>query len=227
MAETGATQADIARAVGIARPSVNAWLSGKTKHLEGAHLLRAAEFFGVDPEWLATGMGEMRRGAARHHVSKPTQWHDDKTVTVIPHMDVQAKGGDGGLAPADERVIGSIVVMNDWLRRQIPHITSRKNLVVIEAYGRSMEPTLKSGDLLIVDTGVREAKIDGIYILWRLNTPEPEIMVKRIQRMLDGSLMVRSDNRTEYDPEIVPAAQVPKMIKVLGRVVWIWAGREA
>ncbi|WP_313761166.1 helix-turn-helix domain-containing protein [Caballeronia sp. GaOx3] len=45
--------ADVARACGIASSSVSAWLSGKTKKIEGANLLAAAEYLGVNPKWLA------------------------------------------------------------------------------------------------------------------------------------------------------------------------------
>jgi transcriptional regulator with XRE-family HTH domain len=54
----GYTQAGLARACGIATPSVSDWLSGKTKRIEGENLLRAAKFLNVSPWWLATGEGE-------------------------------------------------------------------------------------------------------------------------------------------------------------------------
>ncbi|MBB5411877.1 transcriptional regulator with XRE-family HTH domain [Paraburkholderia sp. HC6.4b] len=52
--------ADLARACGIRPPSVSAWLSGKTKNIEGSNLLAAAELLHVNPWWLATGRGLMR-----------------------------------------------------------------------------------------------------------------------------------------------------------------------
>ncbi len=53
--------ADLARACRVRAPSVSDWLSGKTKKMEGANLLLAAEFLNVDPWWLATGEGHMDR----------------------------------------------------------------------------------------------------------------------------------------------------------------------
>lgn len=55
------SQASLARACGITAPSVNDWVSGKTKTIEGQNLLRAAEFLGVTPKWLATGRGPVRK----------------------------------------------------------------------------------------------------------------------------------------------------------------------
>lgn len=55
------SQAALARACGIKPPSVNDWISGKTKTIEGQNLLLAAEFLGVAPKWLATGRGPVRK----------------------------------------------------------------------------------------------------------------------------------------------------------------------
>ncbi|BBT40911.1 LexA family protein [Pseudomonas putida] len=57
------SQAALARACGIKPPSVNDWISGKTKTIEGQNLLLAAEFLGVLPKWLATGRGPIRKAA--------------------------------------------------------------------------------------------------------------------------------------------------------------------
>ncbi|AEJ02196.1 helix-turn-helix domain protein [Nitrosomonas sp. Is79A3] len=54
------TQKALADACGIQPPSVSEWLSGRTKNMEGANLLAAAKFLRVNPDWLATGKGEMR-----------------------------------------------------------------------------------------------------------------------------------------------------------------------
>lgn len=52
----------LARACGVASPSVTGWRTGKTKSLEGSHLLAAAKLLGVRAQWLANGTGAMREG---------------------------------------------------------------------------------------------------------------------------------------------------------------------
>ena len=52
------TQKALADACGIEAPSVNDWVSGKTKSINAEHLFPAAEFLGVEPYWLATGKGK-------------------------------------------------------------------------------------------------------------------------------------------------------------------------
>ena len=51
------TAVAIARHCAIAPPSVHGWLSGKSKTIEGANLVRTAELLRVNPKWLAEGVG--------------------------------------------------------------------------------------------------------------------------------------------------------------------------
>ena len=57
------TQSGMARACGISRASVNAWVSGKTESIDGKYLTTAATYLGVSPHWLATGEGAMQADA--------------------------------------------------------------------------------------------------------------------------------------------------------------------
>lgn len=49
------SQAALARACKVSQPTVNDWLSGKSKTIKGPILVRVAAYLGVSPEWLATG----------------------------------------------------------------------------------------------------------------------------------------------------------------------------
>ena len=141
------------------------------------------------------------------------------------NLNGRAKGGNGNVTPSHEYIVGSISVATEWVRRRLPPITSLGALRVIEAYGDSMEPKIKSGDLLVIDTGIRRADVSGLYIIGRNNTPELELMVKRLQLAHDGGLIILSDNPA-YQPERLTHEEAAQ-VSILGKVVWIWAGREA
>lgn len=57
MAVMRLNNAQLAAACKVKPPTSFHWASGKTKHIKGEPLLRAARTLGVTPEWLATGMG--------------------------------------------------------------------------------------------------------------------------------------------------------------------------
>lgn len=58
LSASGLTQAELARRVGVRQPSVNDWLSGKTKILKAATALKVATALRVDPAWLLWGDGQ-------------------------------------------------------------------------------------------------------------------------------------------------------------------------
>lgn len=68
----GKSQAELSRACGIKQPSVNAWMTGKTKRITGKNLLRAAAYFGVHAEWLATGRGAVKLDEPPPPLREPT-----------------------------------------------------------------------------------------------------------------------------------------------------------
>lgn len=59
------SQAALARGVKVSQPTVNDWLSGKSKTIRGPILIRVAAFLGVSPDWLATGKGPRIQHAHR------------------------------------------------------------------------------------------------------------------------------------------------------------------
>jgi len=78
-----------------------------------------------------------------------------------------------------------------------------------------VSPTVDEDDLVLVDLREKRVRDDGVYVL-RVGNDLP---IKRIQRLPDDSLAIRSDNAA-YE-RLVAA---PDMIVLLGRVIWV-AGR--
>lgn len=64
---------DIAKACGIAAPSVSGWISGETKRLKAETGRKASQLFGCDQNWLCDGVGLPNWGGAR--VSEPQTAH--------------------------------------------------------------------------------------------------------------------------------------------------------
>ena len=100
----------------------------------------------------------------------------------------------------------------DWLAREVR--ASPKDLVMMPVVGDSMEPTLPSGALLMVDTAHTTPKREGVYVL-RVGEG---VLVKRIELTLDGGVLIKSDNSKYRTHEIAPDSQ--ESLTALGRVVW-------
>lgn len=140
-------------------------------------------------------------------------------VIPVRVMEAEASMGPGRELIADA-VVGKMEISREWLRRNLPSVQAPGKLAVITAYGDSMEPTFKDGDILLVDRGVGEVKLDAVYVLGR----QDQLFVKRVQRRLNGDLVIKSDNPL-FENEVVQGDNLAD-VRVLGRVVWSWNGRR-
>lgn len=215
----GLTKAGLARACGISAPSVNDWFSGKTKSISSAHLHAAAIYLGVDSLWLATGEGRMAPYAKNKElIEQPASGIDS---IEVPLMNAAGSMGYGLLAPEQETIVDVIRLSRSFVTRNLPTISSPTRLAALTAYGDSMVPTFSDGDILFVDRGVEDIRVDAVYVLLLNN----ELYIKRIQRRItDGALIIKSDNPL-YEPVTIQNGDRERL-KVLGRVVWAWNGKK-
>ncbi|MEI6317438.1 MAG: S24 family peptidase [Pseudomonadota bacterium] len=167
---------------------------------------------------LEKGMGKERGWMDQEHgtaVVASAGAPVDGPDTAIPMLDVRVSAGPGDVRPEDDPIVGSMRLNTLWVRRHLPMITGIQNLVTVIAHGRSMEPTFCDGSILLVDQGVNEIRVDGIYVL-AFNS---ELYVKRVTRRLpDGALLVSSDNPLHQGFTIENGSR--ESVQVLGRVVW-------
>jgi phage repressor protein C with HTH and peptisase S24 domain len=167
------------------------------------------------PQVLSTAEGgELVLRDLREQYETPGQAVD------IPAMEVGASMGVGEPIPDQDTVVGHIRVSRTWLRAHLPNVTSHENLRVITGYGDSMEGTFNDGDVLFVDVGVREVRMDSVYVF----ALREELFVKRLQRRPDGGLTIISDNK-KYEPYVLMNGE-RELVRVLGRVVWAWNGKK-
>ena len=87
---------------------------------------------------------------------------------------------------------------------------------MISASGDSMEPTISSDDILLVDRSVNEIVYDSIYVV----LINGELYVKRFQKTPSRTLLMISDNQKYKSFEL----KLEDDIRVLGRVVYHWTG---
>lgn len=104
MAENpGMTQVKLAKVCGVSQPSVNDWLSGKTKAMRGPGLLLAAAALGVNALWLGTGKGVMRPVAGQ---SQPVGIDPATLSEALKLLDIdESLGGKYGFIERAQRLI--------------------------------------------------------------------------------------------------------------------------
>jgi len=138
---------------------------------------------------------------------------------LIRRLDLEAAAGHGRFVDALAQV-DSVRIGKDIAARIQRHAgVAITSLALITVAGDSMEPTLRDGDIVVVDHSSRKVDRDGVYVF----TIGETTFVKRLQK-LPQVLKVMSDNKI-YDPWEI-ASHGSDDLLVHGRVVWVWGGRE-
>ena len=138
-------------------------------------------------------------GAAPENIAEP---NTDQRLSFA--RDVRAAAGTGEMV--FEEMETSINIPRDTL----PPGLGPERAIALRAEGGSMEPTIRSGDILVIDHGDREPLAGRIYVLGT----QTGLVVKRLMREGDDWIMT-SDNGADWPPRPVGEAD-----RVLGRVVW-------
>lgn len=234
------TQAEFAAACGTAPSVISLIVSANPKRNLGTRLARQIEVaVGLEPGWLDREQGcqEADRSngppgiAAVHSLGSPE--HIDvnglpialvqkikgyRPVIEIERYDIAASMGPGTELPEMNMVVEHMRLDAGWVRQNLVY-TSTENLKLISGRGDSMAPTIRNGDALIVDVGVRSVESDAIYYF----VMRGQHHVKRIQRNLDGITII-SDN-SQYRQIDVPADREDD-IQVLAQIIYWWTGRS-
>ena len=92
--------------------------------------------------------------------------------------------------------------------------------MLITARGTSMSGTIENGDILFVDSSVRQYIGEGIYALARGS----EVLVKRLQKLHGNRLAIISDN-PQNKSETLDEAQANEII-ICGLILNSWTLRS-
>lgn len=120
----------------------------------------------------------------------------------------------------DETIIDYVAFKKDWLRRVGLMPNSAR---VVKARGDSMEPTIRDGDMLLVDCSKttpplqpREPGDKRPAVIYAL-LDEHGARVKRMERLNEDTVLLLSDN-----PAHPPETRSIRLLSIIGEVVW-WA----
>lgn len=166
---------------------------GSPRKLEETDRAALSRFFGVS---------EAELGAPKEnsYEARVTDWF------AVPRLSLGASAGSGASAEGED-AFDTFRFSKRWLREMG---LDAKALSAIHVIGDSMEPTLRDGDEILVDTRPDTLR-DGIHVV----RFDDMVLVKRLETARPGRIALLSDNRA-YRPIECDAAD----IAIIGRVVW-------
>lgn len=179
--EKGCTVSELANAAGVKPPSVSDWLNGKTKTLKSATALRVARFFGVNILWLTEGTGPRKSSRELAPVSP-----GDDRYAIRRVLFKLSAGVSGYEIEYENGQSEPIFMAKRWFDQN--HYRADK-LIALHIKGRSMEPSLYDGDLVVVN--MEDVRlVDGEVFAFNY---DGELVIKRLKKE-SGNWYLSSDN---------------------------------
>ncbi len=196
------SQAKLANLVGTSQPQIDRLEKGQ-RRLTEEWILRLSSALNCDPAELIEYPRSGRK-QARHPL-------EEEGFALIPTFDAGASAAPGKFFDRD-KALYRLAFHHQWLRR----VTSAppEQLAIIEADIDSMEPTIRSGDHMLIDKTQTNPRRNGIYVVWW----DGWVNVKRVTTDPARRLVIVSSDNPAYPPT---EAVKPDDLVVLGRVIWI------
>lgn len=203
---------DLAGDAGVTRQAISNIERNVTKKPEASTLEPIARKRGWNLAWILTGKGSplstgsSTEGAALLH--KPESASEIAPGYVrLGLLDAVAGMGDGGQMVEFPEVIREMEFSEMQIRNLIGFVPRPGRLQLMTGRGTSMEPVIKPGDVVIVDTWCRHFDGDGIYVI----NAGRGLQIKALQDRGDG-LWVVSANPT------YPAFKADDQLVIGGKV---------
>lgn len=206
MKQTGMSQGALAKASGIAQPTIWRLTSGNARG--STKIVEIANALGVRTEWLSTGVGPMRDDGQRP-TEQPSNHGDIYRLEVL---NLSVSAGPGVINSEFVEVLRSVEYSTEEAR-QMFNGRKPEQIRIINVRGDSMSGTIEPGDLLFVDISVQHFDGDGIYAFIYDDTAH----VKRLQKMKDR-LIVLSDNKIYPAWEPIERDEMNRVL-IFGKVI--------
>lgn len=199
-------QPTLAARVGCTQGAISQILLGNTQR--SRFLPEIADALGVTIKWLKGE--ETREGRAVAAAASPNEIAKEMGWASVPWLELGYSMG-GGSVVQDYRHLGFMPFQREWLKSMMAG--SFDDLFVARGDGDSMEPTLKDGDIVLIDRAQRDIRQQDR--IWAVSYGDLGV-IKRVRRMPGGTYQLLSDN-----PSVTPIPVADDEMYVVGRVIWI------
>ncbi len=191
----GFNQANFSEKIDLAAQSLARYEKNKVNP-SMEFIAKLTDMFNINSNWLLTGKGEM-------FISNDTTKNSDNYF--IDLLNVRAGAGEGIYNYVVETV-DTISLDKSFFRTPI----NTSKIKGIQVDGDSMEPTLRDGDYVLIDENINFGT-NGIYAIQYGG----QILIKRLQFKMDGTIIIISDN-DKYDKEVFNPKENQLPFQVLG-----------
>lgn len=211
MSAQGCTQSDLARRVGVSQQTIGKLMRGDARN--SVHLHKIARELQTTVDYLTGEINDPADDAVP--LPSAEQLAEQLGLALIPELELGYSMG-GGSVFGNYHQKGVVPFQREWLRPKMRGTFA--DLFVARGEGDSMEPTMKDGDIVVIDTSQKE--ITQQDRVWALSYGDLA-MIKRIRKLPRsgeerGGFDILSDNHA-----VAPFKAFDAETHIVGRVIWI------
>lgn len=204
-AEMGLSQSEVARRAGLRQSTMASIIKSPSETSKHIHAIAVA--LETSTAFLAGETHDPSEGALPTPTSETVAAQLD--AVLIPHLSLSYSMGGGALVE-EPVVLGHFTVPREWLRGRIAGRI--EDVAFIMGEGDSMFPTIKDGDMLMIDRAQRAVRQQDQ--IWAIAMHDVG-MVKRLRRTREG-YEIHSDN-----PSVPVDRAHDGEMTIVGRVIWV------
>lgn len=206
-------KAKLGEVAGVSAQAVNNWYKKGKISIDSAKAIY--QKYGYSIEWILGG--DKSQASVNQNDGLTSDLFSNERDLLhkhrIDYYDVRAAAGITGFENSDYPEIISSLYLTDEGMAQLVGKKSSDGICLVNVPTDSMEPTIRKGDIVFLDTKVNAYSGDGIYAF----AIDGALFIKRIQKMIGGGYRMISDNEI-YPPEQI-SDDVCENAKFIGRFI--------
>lgn len=200
----GLNQQNLADSLGCKIGKIKQIETGKTATISYADAKLLEKKYRINEQWLRFNNGDMFIEPTLEDFEElEDEFKNNQSTIQLPYYnDIKASAGSGCIANDSKK---------EYIK--IPKIflpNNHSSLEILSVHGDSMENTFYDNDLIIIDKDKKTLENGKIFIVLY----DDELYVKRVFKMPQNKIILKSDNRYYPDIEVVS-----DNFKILGQVI--------
>ena len=206
-------KAKLGEVAGVSAQAVNNWYKKGKISIDSAKAIY--QKYGYSIEWILGG-DKSQASVNQNNGLTSDLFSNERDLLHkhrIDYYDVRAAAGLTGFENSDYPEIISSLYLTDEGMSQLVGKKSSDGICLVNVPTDSMEPTIRKGDIVFLDTKVNAYSGDGIYAF----AIDGALFIKRIQKMIGGGYRMISDNEI-YPPEQI-SDDVCENAQFIGRFI--------
>lgn len=196
------TGAQLAEKTNLSAGAISHWRTGRRDIQSYEAASKVAEALNISTDWLMYG-----KGSPEEKFKAVTS-----NYTTIPYKRITFQCGEGYEPSFEDQLDETFIKLEN--KFFVDNQVSPNHCICVKAEGDSMEPLIYNGEYVVIDqnerTNIREGKVYAFGV-------QGKMRIKRLYPKIDGSLVIKSENKSFEDDHVPP--ELMDSVVIIGRVI--------